>query len=94
MKVIQKIKETWKELDKTTREWLVACGIWTLDGVLAGSIITSGIKDRKAAKEIQKVRKEAYIEGKMDAYQAIVKRCEVSPYPYKKLDNYNPMKKH
>lgn len=72
---IKKVKDWWKSIDPITRTWLGAVGIWFVDGILIGSIVTSthnGVKHRKA---IETAKSASYREGKFDAYSEMLDRA-------------------
>ena len=79
--VFQKIKHWWKEeLTEDDRDIFKIAGIWCVDGLLWGSIITAGVCKVKSQKATDIAAAAGYINGKMDAYK------EMAQNPYQMMN--------
>lgn len=77
---VQKIKDKWNSLSEDEKDWTKITAIWTFDGLLWGTLITSIVKDAKTKKIAKNCAAAGYIQGQMDAYK------EMAQNPYKQMD--------
>ena len=79
--IFTRIKEGWQELDKETKTWIKAIGIWTFDGYLFGRLV-SEYKQKKAVNNMKEAALGVgYMTGLKDAYR------DMAMNPYHQMDN-------
>lgn len=77
--VFTKVKDWWQGLTND-QQWLCVVGLWTVDGLLWGSYLTTKKMSKQIIKAEQIGATKGYILGQMDAYK------EMAQNPYSQMD--------
>lgn len=80
--IFTRVKRNWKALDQETRTWIKACGIWFVDGLMIGTMVTAVHKNNQARKIADKAATAGYVEGVVDMCKTVVQKD-----PFDQLDD-------
>lgn len=80
--IFKRAKDYWNSLDRESKNWLAALGIWTVDGFIFGSAITSIFAAKRTNKLVKQETVAAYLtglhDGEVSAYQNVVKSMQAT----------------
>lgn len=87
MGIFGRVKNWWNNLSYNEKEGWKIAGIWFVDGIAAGSMVTAAVKNAKT----QKLLKSAYSVGARDGATAAYKQMaeqtlQSRPLPYQQND--------